>query len=260
MNTKVRPHVGVGVAVIHDGKILLGKRKGAHEAGTWSSPGGHLECGETPAECAARELFEETGLKALSVKESVWVNNILDNGTQYITIWCIVDQCEGSLELKEPHKCEGWQWFDLTALPEPLFPTDISFHEKMRTCQFGMVQSDPQLSQLVDHLDRMYAERDWKKFHSPKNLVMDVASEVGELVDPFRYLTEAESYAPDARTRESIRDEIGDVFKCIVNLSYALGIDPIEAAYQKIEKTRQKYPVALCKGNAQKYTAYQNTP
>jgi len=41
------PRVGLGVLIIKDGKVLLGRRKGAHGEGTWAPPGGHLECGES---------------------------------------------------------------------------------------------------------------------------------------------------------------------------------------------------------------------
>ena len=57
------PQVGVGVLILRDGKVLLGRRKGSHGAGCWSAPGGHLEFGETLEDCAAREVLEETGLK-----------------------------------------------------------------------------------------------------------------------------------------------------------------------------------------------------
>ncbi len=48
------PKIGVGVLIIRDGKLLLGRRKGSHGAATWSAPGGHLEYGETPEACARR--------------------------------------------------------------------------------------------------------------------------------------------------------------------------------------------------------------
>ena len=53
------PKVGVGVAVVKDGKVLLGKRKNAHGEGTWSFPGGHLEYKESWEDCAIRETLEE---------------------------------------------------------------------------------------------------------------------------------------------------------------------------------------------------------
>ena len=58
-----RPKVGVGVIIIKDGKVLLGKRKNAHGEGSWSFPGGHLEFNEELFDCAKREVLEETGIK-----------------------------------------------------------------------------------------------------------------------------------------------------------------------------------------------------
>ncbi|HEY4060167.1 MAG TPA: NUDIX domain-containing protein, partial [Kofleriaceae bacterium] len=57
-----RPRVGIGVLVMKDGKLLLGKRRGSHGEGEYASPGGHLEHLERVADCAAREVAEETGL------------------------------------------------------------------------------------------------------------------------------------------------------------------------------------------------------
>ncbi|MBA3958689.1 MAG: NUDIX domain-containing protein [Parachlamydiaceae bacterium] len=119
---KKRPFVGVGVVVIKEGKVLLGKRKGAHGAGNWSFPGGHLEFEEQVRDCAIRELEEETSLKAVSIQESHWVEDIMEKDNKhYITLYMIVTQFQGEPQLLEPHKCEGWQWFAWDALPSPLF-------------------------------------------------------------------------------------------------------------------------------------------
>ncbi|MBS0605102.1 MAG: NUDIX domain-containing protein [Verrucomicrobia bacterium] len=126
-----RPKVGVGVVVISQGKLLLGKRKGAHGAGFWSTAGGHLENGESVEECARRELFEETGLEAASVVLGPWTNNIIDGTKHYVTLFVFVDAFRGEVQLKEPHKCEGWHWFDANALPDPLFPTVVTMIEKV---------------------------------------------------------------------------------------------------------------------------------
>ena len=60
--------VGVGVLVVRDGLVLLGRRLGAHGAGTWAAPGGRLEFGEQIEACAQRELAEETGLVARQIE------------------------------------------------------------------------------------------------------------------------------------------------------------------------------------------------
>src|ERR1700733_6071482 len=126
-----RPKVGVGVIVIKEGKTLLGKRKNAHGSGNWSAAGGHLEFGETVEECAKRELFEETGLIALSMHLGPWTNDVMDGNKHYITLFVFVDQFQGEPKLLEPEKCEGWHWFEWDELPSPLFPSVRSMIEKV---------------------------------------------------------------------------------------------------------------------------------
>ena len=119
---KLRPHVGIGVVVVKEGKVLLGKRINAHGAGTWAFPGGHLEHKETIAECALRELSEETGLKGLSLQFGPWTNDVIDE-KHYVTLFVFIDHFEGDVHLKEPHKCQEWKWYDWNDLPSPLFPS-----------------------------------------------------------------------------------------------------------------------------------------
>ena len=89
---------------------------------------------EKPSKIAPfRELAEETGLKALSVNLGPWVNEIIDKDKHYLTLVAFVDQFEGTLELLEPNKCEGWEWFEFSKLPSPLFPTIPSLLKKMNS-------------------------------------------------------------------------------------------------------------------------------
>lgn len=129
--TKERPKVGVGVVVIKNNLILLGKRKGSHGAGAWSFAGGHLEFGEDVEACAVRELAEETGLKAVSLYTGPWVNDVIDGNKHYITLFVFVNEFEGDVQLLEPQKCEGWHWFESNALPYPLFPPVESLIKKI---------------------------------------------------------------------------------------------------------------------------------
>ena len=57
-----RPRVGIGVIVKKDGKVIAQLRKGAHGAGSWTVPGGHLEAGEDFFTAAKREVLEETNV------------------------------------------------------------------------------------------------------------------------------------------------------------------------------------------------------
>jgi 8-oxo-dGTP diphosphatase len=117
-----RPKVGVGVVVVKEGKVLLGKRKNAHGDGSWSLPGGHLEYGETIEECALREVDEEVGVKIKNLRLGPYTNDIFPNEQKhYITLYVISDYLSGQVEIKEPDKCERWEWFEWNNLPEPLF-------------------------------------------------------------------------------------------------------------------------------------------
>lgn len=119
---KNHPRIGVACVVQYEGKVLLGKRKGAHSAGCWGFPGGHLEFKESVESCAKRELQEETGLIPLSVQQGPWVENVMEEDQKhYITIFVLIDQFAGKPALLEPNKCEGWEWFSWKTLPNPLF-------------------------------------------------------------------------------------------------------------------------------------------
>ena len=117
-----RPFIGVGVIVRKDGDILLGKRKNAHGAGGWQFPGGHLEYGESIEACAIREVFEETGLSIKNLRIGPYTNDIFETeGRHYVTLYVISDYDSGEISLKEPDKCEAWDWFSWEVLPFPRF-------------------------------------------------------------------------------------------------------------------------------------------
>merc|ERR1712098_537708 len=80
-----RPGLGCGVFVLspsHPGCVLLGRRRGSAGSGTWALPGGHLEFGEEPEECAVREVMEETGLVPQNVRCAA-VTNTVRRGLDY---------------------------------------------------------------------------------------------------------------------------------------------------------------------------------
>jgi len=117
-----RPKVGVGVAIIREDKILLGKRKNAHGEGTWSFPGGHLEYSESWEACAERETLEETGLTIKNIRFGTVTNDIFVLEKQhYITIIMLSDYVSGEAKLMEPDKCAQWEWFTWDNLPNDLF-------------------------------------------------------------------------------------------------------------------------------------------
>ena len=120
MNKQVR--VGVGVVIMHNGKILLGERIGSHGANTWATPGGHLEVGESIEACAARETLEETGLVVDSFENLSFTNDIFKaEDKHYVTLFLRAQYTGGEPKVTEPDKCKQWRWFELDNLPTPLF-------------------------------------------------------------------------------------------------------------------------------------------
>ena len=133
MNENKIPKVGLGVMVFKDGKVLLGKRKNAHGAGEFAWPGGHLEFGESFEACAKREAMEEAGIEITNVRFIRLMNLKTYSGKHYVDIGLAADWKSGETKVLEPDKCEGWEWYDLENLPQPLFGTIPSYLEAYKT-------------------------------------------------------------------------------------------------------------------------------
>jgi 8-oxo-dGTP diphosphatase len=116
------PQVGVGVVIVREGKVLLGLRRGAHGAGTWALPGGHLEWGESVENCARREVKEETGLDLGVVSQGPYTNDVMaSEGKHYVTCFVEAKALAGEAKVLEPTKCECWAWFAWSEMPKKLF-------------------------------------------------------------------------------------------------------------------------------------------
>jgi len=119
-----RPKVGVGVIIIKDGKILLGKRKNSHSEGDWSYPGGHLEYGESWEDCARREVMEEVGIQIKNLCFGTVTNDLFIKANKHcVTICMISDFASGKIKTLEPDRCEGWEWFTWGNFSQPLIPS-----------------------------------------------------------------------------------------------------------------------------------------
>lgn len=109
------------------------------------------------------------------------------------------------------------------------------------------------MEELLNRIREFNGERDWDRYHSPKNLSMSVLIESAELAEIFQWLTGEESRNPGEEAVSHASQEIADVLIYLLNLSDKLGIDPVEAAYEKLEINRGKYPAELCRGSSLKY-------
>lgn len=110
------------------------------------------------------------------------------------------------------------------------------------------------LSELREALRRFAAERDWDKYHSPKNLASALIVEAAELLERFQWLTEDESRSLPPAELAKVRDEMADVLIYLVRLADRLGVDLLEAAREKLAKNALKYPADKARGNSRKYT------
>ena len=86
---------------------------------------------------------------------------------------------------------------------------------------------------------------------------MALASETGEILEIFRWLTPEESRSLPEDEMAKAKDEIGDVMIFLARLADSLGIAPLEAAFDKLEKSKDKYPVEQSRGNARKYSEFK---
>ena len=101
------------------------------------------------------------------------------------------------------------------------------------------------IEQLTAELIQFDRDRDWDRFHDPKNLVMSLAAEAGELVAEYRWIPSAESdhlADPGSAARDRVTDEIGDVIITVLLLCARIGADPVECATAKMRKNAVKYP------------------
>ena len=97
------------------------------------------------------------------------------------------------------------------------------------------------------------SERNWDKYHTPKNLSMALSVEASELVEIFQWLTQEESKNIDPKDIQSVKDEVADILIYLIRIADKLDIDLEEAILEKIKKNSEKYPVELSKDNAVKY-------
>lgn len=116
-----KPRVGIGIMILKNKKVLLGKRKGSHGAGEYSFPGGHLEYMESFEECALREIAEECGIQIKNLR-FIHLSNIKRYYPKhYVHIGLMADWKFGEPKVLEPDKCDSWDWYDLNNLPSPMF-------------------------------------------------------------------------------------------------------------------------------------------
>lgn len=114
-----------------------------------------------------------------------------------------------------------------------------------------------QLSLLQQKVDEFSQQRDWEKFHTPKNLTMALTVEAAELMEIFQWQEGAEGVAGlSDNKRQAVEHEVADIFIYLLRFCSVSGIDLLKAAEDKLKLNSQKYPAELVKGKSKKYTEY----
>lgn len=103
------------------------------------------------------------------------------------------------------------------------------------------------MEEITDFLNYFRAQRDWKKFHSSKNLSMAISSEAGELMDLFLWDRE------ENVDFEKVENELADIVTYCIYLAENIGVDLFDAVIKKSVKNNEKYPIEKAKGTAKKY-------
>jgi dCTP diphosphatase len=111
--------------------------------------------------------------------------------------------------------------------------------------------SEEPVAELQRRLRDFARERDWEQFHTPKNLAMALAGEVGELVEIFQWLTPEEaSQVMEGPRADDVEDELADVLIYLLRIADVLGIDLAEATRAKLERNEHRYPAPHVRGRA----------
>lgn len=119
-----------------------------------------------------------------------------------------------------------------------------------------MTQNPSDLEYLTKQLISFRDARDWKRFHSLKNLILSLSLEAAELLELTQWQSEDEfeQAVSDADVRQNLKDECADVLLYLLLIAERANIDLLQAAADKIKKNQAKYPVEKARGHARKYT------
>ncbi|MDI7744170.1 nucleotide pyrophosphohydrolase [Lysinibacillus fusiformis] len=110
-----------------------------------------------------------------------------------------------------------------------------------------------ELKLLTDKILEFRNERDWQKFHNPKDLALSLSLEASELLETFQWKKSEEAVD---KNFDEMKDELADIFIYTLLFANETGIDLRKSVEQKLQKNNEKYPVEKAYGKNTKYTEF----
>ena len=110
------------------------------------------------------------------------------------------------------------------------------------------------IEKINNEIRKFVEDRDWEKFHTPKNISMALSVEASELLEIFQWEKENSEFYKKKENLSKIKEEVADVMLYLLRFSDIAGIDLEKECLKKIEINKKKYPVKLSKGKSTKYT------
>jgi NTP pyrophosphatase (non-canonical NTP hydrolase) len=112
------------------------------------------------------------------------------------------------------------------------------------------------LEELRNSIREFVQEREWDKFHTPKNLAVSLSVEAAELLEHFQWLRTGDKAELGVAKVDHIKAEMADVLIYLIRLADKLDVDLAGAVHSKLEVNRMKYPAEKVRGSAKKYDEY----
>ena len=122
---------------------------------------------------------------------------------------------------------------------------DYSDHTKTEIEIYNPNKFISKLDLLMERIDKFNKDRDWDQFHTPVNLAKSISIAANELLECYQW--------NDNANIEEVKEELADVMNYCLQMSMALGLDPIDIMNKKMDKTEKKYPIEKAKGKSTKY-------
>ncbi len=119
------------------------------------------------------------------------------------------------------------------------------------------MSDQPTLAELQAQVVAFSEERDWARYHCPRNLAMAVSVEAGELLELYLWSSDEGPQPAVAERAPRVADEMADVLICLLNLAARTDIDLAAAVQSKLARNAEKYPAERVRGQMRKYDEYE---